>query len=151
MFHVQTHIGLLAGGEDEYYCYHDFGLEKYSMCFGDNENGTSSAAVDNEAKQVATVLNEEGEKVKAEINIKEVEEEVVGLMPTWTVTLLSIVGAFFVCYPILLFAKKKWNKGNYSCIFCRQRKGVDCSDDEEIQDKENAITEKFDEEHSVIR
>eukprot|EP00956_Cyclotella_meneghiniana_P041517 scaffold229468_cov36-Cyclotella_meneghiniana.AAC.3 len=55
-------IGLLVAGEDEYYWFHDYGLENCNMCFGDKEN------VDNEGMQVATVLNEEGEKVKAEIN-----------------------------------------------------------------------------------
>lgn len=64
-------------GEDEYYCYHD--LDSNRDCF----NGT--------------VVNVDGDEVEIEVNRKDAAEEVAGLMPTWAVTLVSVVAAILAC------------------------------------------------------
>lgn len=79
-------------GEEEYYCYHDFDLER--DCF----NGT--------------VVNEDGEGVEIEINKKNVSEEVKGIMPTWAVTLVSMVGAILACGLIVWCSARFSNKCN---------------------------------------
>mmetsp|Transcript_30972 Transcript_30972/g.65429 ORF Transcript_30972/g.65429 Transcript_30972/m.65429 type:complete len:294 (-) Transcript_30972:2338-3219(-) len=79
-------------GEEEYYCYHDFNLER--DCF----NGT--------------VVNEDGEEVEIEVNVKNASEEVAGVMPTWAVTLVSIVAAILGCGMILSCTFKYTRKEN---------------------------------------
>ena len=73
-------------GDEQYYCYHDFNLAK--NCF----NGT--------------VLNEEGEEVEAEVNVKNAPEEVAGLMPTWAVAVVSALAAILGCGMLLSCAFK---------------------------------------------
>lgn len=72
-------------GEEEYDCYHDHNLEK--NCFF---NGT--------------IVNEDGEKVEVEVNVKNASEEVVGLMPTWAVVLVSSLAAVLGCGAIVYCA-----------------------------------------------
>mmetsp|Transcript_36663 Transcript_36663/g.74733 ORF Transcript_36663/g.74733 Transcript_36663/m.74733 type:complete len:306 (+) Transcript_36663:230-1147(+) len=61
-------------GEDEYRCYHD--LE--STCFN------------------MTVVNEVGEEVVAEVNVKEAPPEKAGVMPNWAIIVVSVAAAVFV-------------------------------------------------------
>ena len=79
-------------GEDEYYCYHDYEGENFDTCFPEL-NGT--------------ITNEQGEEVEVVVNVKEASEEVVGLMPQWAVTFVSIVAAIFVC-GFIMCCSFKW-------------------------------------------
>lgn len=71
-------------GEEAYNCYHDHDLEV--DCF----NGT--------------VVNEDGDDVGIEVNVKNAAEEVKGVMPSWAVTLVSIVAAVLACGCIMCFS-----------------------------------------------
>ncbi|KAL7536948.1 hypothetical protein ACHAXR_007496 [Thalassiosira sp. AJA248-18] len=63
-------------GEEEYYCYHD--LE--AGCFN------------------STVVNEDGDEVEAEVNVKDAPEETdAALLPTIGVVLVSIAGGLLGC------------------------------------------------------
>ena len=79
-------------GEEEYYCYHDYEGENFDTCFPEL-NGT--------------ITNEQGEEVEVVVNVKEASEEVVGLMPQWAVTLVSIVAAVLVC-GFIMCCSFKW-------------------------------------------
>jgi len=61
-------------GKREYACYHD--LE--ARCFG------------------GRVVNEEGDEVDAEVNRKDVPEEVAGALPQWAIITL-VVGVLLIC------------------------------------------------------
>lgn len=82
-------------GKDEYDCYHDYGLENYNTCF----NGTDGLLV----------VNEEGETVEVEVNVKEAPQEVVGLMPTWAVAVVSTLAAILLC-GLILCCSFKWRR-----------------------------------------
>ena len=87
-------------GNEEYECYHD---EEYS-CFITNTNTTIINAETGEEVEVALVVNSDGELVEAESNIKNAQEETVGLMPRWAIILVSILGAIVACGLILFVA-----------------------------------------------
>ena len=98
-------------GESEYYCYHDYDL--LNSCF----NGT--------------VLNEEGEEVEAEVNVKEAPEETVGLMPTWAVALVSSIAAVLFCCIIMVYSFKCVKRGDKDEGPQKEVEDEDCSKEEE--------------------
>lgn len=91
-------------GEEEYKCYHD---EDYA-CFAD----TNTTIIDDETGKevkvegVATVVNDSGEVVQAESNIKNAPKEIAGLLPRWALVLASILGAVVGIGIVIFFAVK---------------------------------------------
>lgn len=75
-------------GEEEYYCYHDHELEK--NCFN------------------STVVNEDGMEVNIVINVKNVSEEVAGVMPRWAIGLVSALAAV-LAFAFILSCAFKYN------------------------------------------
>jgi len=88
-------------GKEEYECFHD---EEYSCLTNTNITIIDPETGEEAEVEFATVVNADGELVKAETNIKNAQEETVGLIPRWQIILLSILGAIVACGLILFVA-----------------------------------------------
>jgi len=97
-------------GLEEYECYH----EEEHTCFIDyakNITSSSSTSTDDEGILVPTVINANGEVVKAESNIKGADAEKAALIGPWETAWIVLGGlAVFGCGGLFLVYYKKYFK-----------------------------------------
>lgn len=87
-------------GEEEYKCYHD---EEYE-CFAAYDPNNNTTIVVDVVGGVATVVNDRGESVEAESNIKNAPAETAALLPPWAIVLVPVLGAVVGIGLVLWFA-----------------------------------------------
>jgi len=77
-------------GTEVYKCYHD---EEHTCFVAEPIDGDSGS---NSTSTVPQILNANGELVDADSNLKMVDPEIVGLLPTWAKWVIGIVGGVIV-------------------------------------------------------